>query len=64
VTNVTDHAAGDRHGRNDVPQLPAGEDARESVEAYDTEDGVVLYDAENPLAWLKGTNAVSLGDIL
>jgi hypothetical protein len=64
VTDVTDHAAGDRHRHNDVPQLPEGDDARDSVEAYDTDDGVVLYDAENPLAWLKGTNAVLLGDAL
>jgi len=64
VTDVTDHAAGDRHRHNDVPQLPEGDDARDSVEAYDTDDGVVLYDADNPLAWLKGTNAVPLGDAL
>ena len=64
MTDVKDHAAGDEHSRNDVPQLPEGDDARDDVESYDTEDGVVLYDAQNPLAWLKGTNAVSLGDVL
>nr|WP_272931346.1 hypothetical protein [Halobacterium noricense] len=64
VTDVTDHAAGDTHRHNDVPQLPEGDDVRDSVESYDTEDGVVFYDADNPLAWLKATNAVSLGDVL
>jgi hypothetical protein len=64
VTDVTDHAAGDAHRHNDVPQLPEADDGRETVESYDTADGVVLYDAENPLAWLKATNAVSLGDVL
>lgn len=64
VTHVTDHAAGDAHRTNDVPQLPEADDARDTVESYDTEDGVVFYDAENPLAWLKATNAVSLGDVL
>lgn len=64
VNDVTDHAAGDTHRQNDVPQLPEADDGRETVESYDTEDGVVLYDAEDPLAWLKATNAVSLGDVL
>lgn len=64
VTDVTDHAAGDANRHNDVPQLPEGEDVRETVESYDTEDGVVFYDAQNPLAWLKATNAMSLGDVL
>ncbi len=63
MTDVTDHAAGDAH-RNDVSQLPEAADARETVESYDTEDGVVFYDADNPLAWLKATNATSLGDVL
>jgi hypothetical protein len=64
VTNVTDHAAGDANRQNDVPQLPEGTDARDDVESYDTEDGVVFYDAQNPLAWLKATDVVSLGDAL
>ena len=64
MTDVTDHAAGDEHSRNDVPQLPEGNDARDDVESYETADGVVLYDAQNPLAWLKATNAMSLGDAL
>lgn len=34
----------------------------ESVESYETEDGVVLYDADNPLAWLKATRAVPVSD--
>ncbi|MFB6152946.1 MAG: hypothetical protein ABEJ27_01710 [Halodesulfurarchaeum sp.] len=39
------------------------EDPRASVEAYETEDGTVLYDAQNPLAWLKASNARSVEDI-
>jgi hypothetical protein len=42
--------------------LPAA-DPRASVEAYETEDGTVLYDAENPLAWLKASNARSVDDV-
>jgi hypothetical protein len=41
---------------------PARTDADHAVEAYETEDGVVLYDAENPLAWLKGSNASPIED--
>jgi hypothetical protein len=32
------------------------------VEAYDDEDGVVLYDAENPLAWIQSKRAVRVQD--
>ena len=32
------------------------------VEAYDDEDGVVLYDAENPLAWIQAKWAVRVQD--
>lgn len=42
--------------------LPA-EDPRASVEAYETEDGTVLYDAQNPLAWLKASNARSVDNV-
>lgn len=39
--------------------LPA-EDPRATVEAYETDDGTVLYDARNPLAWVKASNAQSV----
>jgi hypothetical protein len=32
------------------------------VEAYDDEGGVVLYDAENPLAWIQSENTVRVQD--
>lgn len=60
---MEDHATGDERS-NDVPQLPDGEDPAASIEAYETGEGVVLYDAENPLAWLQSTNAVALGEQL
>lgn len=60
VTYVTDHATtGDDERGNHVPQLPE-EAEGPSVEAYETEDGVVLYDADNPLAWLKADNATPI----
>lgn len=39
------------------------EEARvETIEAYDVGDEVVLYDSENPLAWVRTDHAVSLTD--
>ncbi len=51
-----------RAGPEQAPDLPDPSAGLESVESYRTEDGVVLYDAENPLAWLKATCAVSVDD--
>jgi hypothetical protein len=41
---------------------PAVPDAVETTEAYETDDGVVLYDAENPLAWVQASHAVTIKD--
>jgi hypothetical protein len=58
-----------RNDMVDTPQRSDGEsrsaDEDESVarvEAYDDEDGVVLYDAENPLAWIQATRTVRVQD--
>ncbi len=32
------------------------------VESYETGEGVVLYDARNPLAWVKSNNFIRLDD--
>lgn len=32
----------------------------DSIEAYETEDGIVFYDAQNPLAWLKAPRTLTL----
>lgn len=56
---MTDHAqSGDEHHAPDTPELP--DDPRDSIEAYETDEGVVFYDARNPLAWLKATHALDL----
>lgn len=34
----------------------------DSVEAYETDDGIVLYDAGNPLAWIESRAPVRLAD--
>jgi hypothetical protein len=34
----------------------------EHIESYDTDDGTVLYDSRNPLAWIKSDGMVTLKD--
>lgn len=54
---MSDHARGS--GQNRTPDEP---EALMSIEAYETEEGVVFYDAENPLAWLESSRSVSLDE--
>ncbi|MFC6961798.1 DUF7331 family protein [Halocatena marina] len=57
---------------NDVPSTPdradesrpesAVSNAIASTEAYETDEGVVFYDADNPLAWMQSRETVRLDD--
>ena len=44
--------------------LPEADEAEAIIESYETEDGVVFYDAQNPLAWLKAGEPLTLGEQL
>lgn len=47
-------------GQWDSPvDSPAEGPAVASTEAYETESGVVLYDAESPLAWIQSDSALT-----
>ena len=35
-----------------------------TVESYEVDDGVVLFDAENPLAWVETTKAIPVTEAL
>ena len=35
-----------------------------TVESYEVDDGVVLFDAENPLAWVETTDAIPVSEAL
>jgi hypothetical protein len=35
-----------------------------TVESYEVDDGVVLFDAENPLAWVETTDAIPVTEAL
>ena len=37
-------------------------EAVETTEAYQTEEGVVFYDADNPLAWMQAADVVDLDE--
>jgi hypothetical protein len=41
---------------------PTEDGGVETIEAYDVGDEVVLYDSENPLAWVRTDHAVALKD--
>jgi hypothetical protein len=55
---LTNHASdGDEQQADD--RESAGEEMG-SIETYETNDGVVFYDAENPLAWVEANETCSL----
>ena len=39
---------------------PVVADAVEATESYRTEEGVVFYDAENPLGWVQAGEVIDL----
>lgn len=43
-------------------EVPVPMDGTETVECYEVDDDVVLYDAENPLAWIETDTAVEITD--
>jgi len=59
---MSEHATADGVDRDgaEVPALPGEADPRNSVEAYDTDDGVVLQDADEPMAWVQSSHAVDI----
>ena len=56
-TPVNDDGTTD--GREPGDELDAGP----SIESYETDDGVVFYDAENPLAWVETSRTLCLEEL-
>lgn len=46
----------------EAPGREGTDTGAETVESYETDDGVVLYDAERPLAWVESETAVRLAN--
>ncbi|WP_338727968.1 hypothetical protein [Haladaptatus sp. DJG-WS-42] len=60
---MSNHASPRRQPDSADRPEPTVPDGVETTEVYTTEDGIVLYDAENPLAWVQATHAVLLRDV-
>ncbi|WP_171814649.1 DUF7331 family protein [Halopiger xanaduensis] len=56
MSTRTDDAMDEREPSSE----PAG---TETIEAYETDDGVVFYDAENPLAWVETSRTLALDEV-
>jgi len=62
---MTDRATDGRTEAHSVERTQSEPEVPEAVattERYETDEGVVLYDAENPLAWVQTTEAVRLDE--
>ena len=59
VTSVRDNTT--EEGRRDGdPELSGPAESVPSIEAYEIEEGVVFYEADNPLAWLQSSQVLPL----
>jgi hypothetical protein len=54
---MSDPTRADRRDRDD------DHDPTVDIETYEVDDGVVFFDAENPLAWVETTRTVQLADL-
>lgn len=62
---MSDHAnPGDELDRAEAALPEADAQTEAAIEAYETEDGVVFYDSQNPLAWLKAGEPLTLNEQL
>lgn len=61
---MSDHVEPDDELDRAEAPLPETDETEAVVESYEAEDGVVFYDARNPLAWLKVGEPLTLGDHL
>ncbi|MEZ3144069.1 hypothetical protein [Halobaculum sp. MBLA0143] len=57
MTHSTDPSTGARTSE------AAESDIAESIEMYEDDGRVVLFDGENPLAWLEASRTVTLTDL-
>ncbi|ELZ25496.1 hypothetical protein C475_10709 [Halosimplex carlsbadense 2-9-1] len=65
---MTDHAtrpgeadSAESQPSADVRVAPADPEGVAATDAYEVDGGVVLFDTENPLAWVESDDALSLG---
>ncbi|WP_129114993.1 DUF7331 family protein [Halegenticoccus tardaugens] len=58
---MVNDASDERWDEMDTESASQGEDPDVgTIESYETDSGVVFYDAENPLAWVQAARAIRL----
>ncbi|WP_415382515.1 hypothetical protein [Halosimplex sp. TS25] len=67
---MTDHTtqrdvldSGDSESTAGVRAAPADTVGVAATDAYEVDDRVVLFDVENPLAWVESDDALALGQM-
>lgn len=63
--SMSHHASpdGESDRADNLRSEPALPDAVQTTETYETEEGTVFYDAQNPLAWVQTDTAVLLTEL-
>ena len=61
---MSHHASpdGESDRANELRSEPALPEAVQTTETYETEEGTVFYDAQNPLAWVQTDTTVALSE--
>jgi hypothetical protein len=54
---------GESDSADDIRSEPALPEAVQTTETYETDEGTVFYDAQNPLAWVQTDTTISLTDL-
>jgi len=62
---MSHHASpdGEADRAEDLRSEPALPEAVQTTETYETDEGTVFYDAQNPLAWVQTDTAVLLREL-
>ncbi|WP_254862562.1 DUF7331 family protein [Halovivax gelatinilyticus] len=56
-TRINDDVADERESTEELARLP-------SIDSYETDEGIVFYDTENPLAWVETDRTLCLADLV
>jgi hypothetical protein len=59
---MSHHASSDEMQSEDERTNPEMPEAVQATETYQTEEGTVFYDANNPIAWLQAGSTVRLSE--
>lgn len=60
MIDVSTHLNDDGADRSEPSSVPEG---TATIESYETDDSVVFYDAENPLAWVETSRTLTLKEL-